>query len=53
LLALIKNDIELTRAAMGNPKDFEVSGLEGPVVVIQRDDRNVIAYVPYRLKLGQ
>lgn len=53
LLALIQKDVELTRAAMGNPKDFEVSGLESPVVVMQRDDRNVVAYVPYRLKLGQ
>lgn len=53
LLALIRKDIEQSRAIMGNPKAFEVSGLEGPVVVMQRDDRNVLAYVPYRLKLGQ
>lgn len=53
LLALIQKDVEQARSAMGNPKAFEVSGLEGPVIVMQRDDRNVIAYLPYRLKLGQ
>lgn len=52
LLALIQKDIEQTRAALGNPKSFEVTGLESPVVVVQRDDRNVVVYLPYRLQLG-
>ena len=53
LLPLIQKEIEKVRVAMGNPKSFEVSGLESPVVVMQRDDRNVVVYLPYRLKVGQ
>lgn len=53
LLALIQNDVEQVRTSLGNPKAFEVSGLESPVVVMQRDDRNVVVYIPYRLKVGQ
>ena len=52
LLALIQKDIEQTRAALGNPKSYAVSGLESPVVVMQRDDRNVVVYQPYRLQVG-
>jgi hypothetical protein len=53
LLALIQKDVEQTRNSLGNPKSFEVSGLESPVVVMQRDDRSVIVYIPYRVKVGQ
>lgn len=53
LLALIQKDTEQARNALGNPKSFEVSGLESPVVVMQRDDKNVVVYIPYRLKVGQ
>lgn len=53
LLALIQKDVEQVRSSLGNPKTFEVSGLESPVVVMQRDDRNVVVYIPYRLKVGQ
>lgn len=52
LLALIQKDIEQTRAALGTPKSYEVSGLESPVVVMQGDDRNVVVYLPYRLQWG-
>lgn len=41
------------RSALVNSKLFEVSGLESPVVVMQSDDRNVVVYIPYRLKVGQ
>lgn len=53
LLSLIRKDIEQTKAELGNPKSFEVSGLESPVAVMQRDDRNVVVYLPYRLKVSQ
>jgi len=53
LLALIQKDVEQVRNALVNPKMFEVSGLENPVVVMQRDDKNVVVYIPYRLKVGQ
>lgn len=53
LLALIQKDVEQVRSSLGNPKMFEVSGLESPVVVMQRDDRNVVVFIPYRLKVGQ
>lgn len=53
LLALIQKEVGQVRSALGNPKLFEVSGLESPVVVMQRDDRSVVVYIPYRLKVGQ
>lgn len=53
LLALIRKDIEQVRGALGNPKSFEVSGLEVPVGVTQHDDRSLTLYIPYRLKVGQ
>ena len=53
LLTLIQKDMEQVRSSLGNPKTFEVSGLENPVAVMQRDDRNVVVYIPYRLKVGQ
>lgn len=53
LLALIQKEVDQVRNSLGNPKTFEVSGLESPVVVMQRDDRNVVVYIPYRLKVGQ
>lgn len=53
LLALIQKEIGQVRSALGNSKLFEVSGLESPVVVMQSDDRNVVVYIPYRLKVGQ
>lgn len=53
LLALMSKDLEQTRSAIGNPKSFEISGLENPVAVMLRDDRNLTIYIPYRLKLGQ
>jgi hypothetical protein len=53
LLVLIKKDIEQVRSGLGNPKSFEVSGLEAAISVIQRDDKNLILYIPYKLKVGQ
>ena len=53
LLTLIRKDIEQVRSALGNPKSFEVSGLEAPVGVTQHDDKSLTLYIPYRLKVGQ
>lgn len=52
LLALIQKDVTQVRSALGSQKTFEVSGLENPVLVMQRDDKNVAVYIPYRLKIG-
>jgi len=46
-------EVEHTRKAMGNTRSFEVSGLESPVMVMQQDERNVVVFIPYRLKVGQ
>jgi hypothetical protein len=53
LLPLIAKEIERTRTAIGNSKSFEVSGLESSVLVMQQDERNVIVFLPIRLKVGQ
>lgn len=52
LLALIQQDLEQVRAALGHPRSFVLSGLESALVVLQRDDRNLTVYLPYRLQLG-
>jgi hypothetical protein len=53
LLPLIAREAEHDRKAIGNVKSFEVSGLESPVMVMQQDERNVVVFIPFRLKVGQ
>lgn len=53
LLPLIAREVEHTRKAIGNTRSFEVSGLESPVMVMQQDERNVVVFIPFRLKVGQ
>lgn len=53
LLPLIQEDIKQVRSALGNAKSFEVSSLESPVAVLQKDDKNIIVFIPYKLKVGQ
>jgi len=52
LLPLIAKDVEHTRSAIGNSKSYEVSGLESPVLVMQQDEKNVVVFIPFRLKVG-
>lgn len=53
ILGLIAKDSELARKTLGNQKQFEVSGLESPVMVLQLDDKRLVLYIPYKLKVGQ
>ena len=53
LLPLIAKEVERARSAIGHSKSFEVSGMESPVLVMQQDEKNVVVFIPFRLKVGQ
>jgi hypothetical protein len=53
LLGQIHTSLQQTLAQFGNPKSFQIAGLESPVAVFQTDDSHVAVYIPYRLQIGQ
>jgi hypothetical protein len=53
LLPIIAKEVERTRVAIGKSRSYEVSGLESPVLVAQQDERNVVVFIPFKLKVGE
>lgn len=51
LLGLIKEQLEQLKTSLGSVAEAEVSGLEAPVTVIQKNDREVALFLPYRIKV--
>lgn len=53
LLSLIHANLQQTLTQLGNPKSFQIAGLENPVAAFQTDDSHVAVYIPYHLQIGQ
>lgn len=53
LLSLIHANLQQTLTQLGNPKSFQIAGLESPVAAFQTDDSHVAVYIPYHLQIGQ
>ncbi len=51
LLGLIKEDVNQTKTALGGAPGIEIAGIEAPVAVVQKNDRDVTLFLPYRLTL--
>jgi hypothetical protein len=51
LLGLIKEDVNQTKTALGGASGIEIAGIEAPVAVVQKNDRDVTPFLPYRLTL--
>lgn len=49
LLASIKKEIQATKAALGKGYKASISGLENPVIVLQKDDKQVTVFLNYRV----
>lgn len=49
LLAIIKSEIQATKDALGTGYKASVSGLENPVIVLQKDDKHVTVFLNYRV----
>jgi hypothetical protein len=49
LLGLVREQIDQTTHSLGSIIEAEVSGLEAPVAVVQKNDREVTLFVPYRI----
>lgn len=50
LIKKIKIDVESTRETLGTDYKVEISGLEGPVLVVQLNDKQVRLFINYDLK---
>jgi hypothetical protein len=53
LLEKIKAEIESAKKAIGSAYKVSISGLESPVVVRQKNDRQVTLFIDYRLQLSE
>lgn len=53
LLTLIKEEIERTKAALGGGYKVSISGLENPVIVRQKNDKQVTLFIDYRIELSE
>ncbi|WP_370979077.1 hypothetical protein [Agaribacterium sp. ZY112] len=53
LLAGINAEIESTRKIFGSNYEVSISGLENPVIVRQKNDRQVTVYIDYRLEFTE
>jgi hypothetical protein len=51
LMALIQEELKRQRAAFGAVQAVEITGLEAPVIVTQKNDREVTLFLPYQFKL--
>ena len=51
LLGLIKEEIDRTKNSLGGASGIEISGVQGPVAVVQKNDREVTLFIPYHLML--
>ena len=53
LLALVKKEIENTKIVLGKRYKVSISGLENPVIVRQKNDKQVTLFVDYRIELSE
>ncbi len=53
LLNLIKSDIESMKAVLGSEYKILISGLEKPVVVRQKNERELTLFIDYKLQMTQ
>lgn len=53
LLAKMKSEINATKEALGSAYKVSVSGLENPVVVRQKNDKQVTLFIDYRVQLSE
>lgn len=53
LLSKIRSEIDSTKEAMGSKYKVSISGLENPVVVRQKNDKQVTLFVDYRIQLSE
>jgi hypothetical protein len=53
LLALVKEEITNTKTALGEGYKVSISGLENPVIVRQKNDKQVTLFVDYRIELSE
>ncbi len=53
LLALVKEEVANTKAALGEGYQVSISGLENPVIVRQKNDKQVNLFIDYRVELSE
>ena len=53
LLTLVKEEITNTKAALGEGYKVSISGLENPVIVRQKNDKQVTLFIDYRVELSE
>ncbi|MEJ2407207.1 MAG: hypothetical protein P8171_23570 [Candidatus Thiodiazotropha sp.] len=53
LLEKVKDEIILTKKILGSGYKVSISGLENPVVVRQKDDKQVTVFIDYRIELSE
>jgi len=53
LITLVKEEIEDTKAILGESYKVTISGLENPVIVRQKNDKQVTVFLDYRVELSE
>lgn len=53
LLTLVKDEIANTKTALGEGYKVSISGLENPVIVRQKNDKQVTLFIDYRVELSE
>ncbi|MCL1037786.1 hypothetical protein L2750_11555 [Shewanella submarina] len=53
LLEKIKSEISTTKEALGSGYKVSISGLENPVIVRQKNDKQVTLFIDYRVQLSE
>lgn len=53
LLSLIKEEIKNTKSVLGEGYKVSISGLENPVIVRQKNDKQVTLFIDYGIEFGE
>ncbi len=53
LLTMIKDEIQSTKNVLGDDYKVSISGLEKPVVVQKKNERQVVLFIDYKLQMAQ
>jgi hypothetical protein len=53
LLEKVKEEIDITKNILGSGHKVSISGLENPVIVRQKDDKQVTLFIDYRIEFTE
>lgn len=53
LLEKVKEEIDITKNILGSGYKVSISGLENPVIVRQKDDKQVTLFIDYRIEFNE